>query len=193
MTECQNEAMRDQLPLLAHGERSTSELSASDIVALRAHVASCADCASELALLERSARLFAQATPRIDTAAILAKLPAAPGTRPTLKVVRGATPKLGVPRYALAAAATMVLVATLSLAALRDNFGNTTPSTDIGPDTSAPVVASVPVGIVGGNELGDLGVDDLETLLQELDQLEATIAAEPITMQRPVTDAPEGL
>lgn len=193
MTECQNESMRDQLPLLVHSELSASQLSASELVALRAHVASCADCASELLLLERSARLFAQATPRIDTAAILAKLPAAPGARPALKVVRGAAPKLAVPRYALAAAASLVLVATLSLAALRENFGNTTPSADVGPDTGAPVVASVPVGIVGGNELGDLGVDDLETLLLELDQLEATVAAEPITMQRPVTDAPEVL
>lgn len=188
MTECQNESMRDQLPLLVHGE-----LSAGDAVALRAHIAACAACASELALLERSAKLFAQATPRVDTAAILAKLPAAPGTRPVLKVSRGKAPTLGVPRYALAAAASLVLVATLSLAALRDNFGSTGSATDIGPDSGRPVASDVPVGIVGGNELGDLGADDLEVLLKELDQLEATVAAEPVTMQRPVATAPEGL
>lgn len=188
MTECQNETMREQVPLLVRGMLSTSET-----IALKAHLAQCGDCAAEFTLLERSARLFDQATPRIDTAAIVSKLPSAPGTRPALTVSRGTRRGLGVPRYALAAAASLVLVATLSLAALRDNFFGT-PNTDITADSNAPaLVASLPVGLVGGNELSDLGVGDLETLLQELDQLEATVAAEPVTMQRPVSSATEGM
>ena len=187
MTECQNESMREQLPLLVRGMLSTNETTV-----LKAHLASCAACAAELSLLERSARLFDQATPRVDTAAILAKLPSAPGARPALTVSRNARRTLGVPRYALAAAASLLLVATLSLAALRDMFG-TAAGTDIAPDSSTPTMVTLPVGLVGGNELGDLNVDDLETLLKELDHLEATVAAEPVTMQRPVSDAPEGL
>lgn len=187
MTECQNETMREQLPLLVRGLLSTSEAAL-----LRAHVAGCGACADEMLLLERSARLFDQATPRIDTAAILAKLPAAPGARPALTVSRGTSRPFGLRRYALAMAATLLLVATLSLGTLRDTFRGT-PATDITPDSGTPVVAMLPVGLVGGNELGELGVDDLETLLKELDQLEATVAAEPVTMQRPVSTAPEGL
>lgn len=183
-----NEAMRDQLPLLAHGE-----LSATAAATVRAHVASCAECAAELAVLERAAQLFAAATPRIDTAAILAKLPAAPGTRPVLTVSRGTRKPLGMPRYALAAAASLVLVATLSLGAIREAIfggGNTTPVT---VDTGVSVVATAPAALVGGHELDDFNVDELESLLSELDQLEATVAVEPTRIQAPVSTVPEGL
>ncbi len=188
MTECDNDAMRDQLPLLVRGLRSTNEATQ-----LKAHLAECAACAAEFNVLERSARLFDQATPRIDTAAILAKLPAAPGSRPALTVSHGRSRPFGLRRYALATAASFLLVASLSLGALRESFFGGKPGTDIVGDSSTPMVAMLPVGLVGGNELGELGVDDLETLLKELDQLEATVAAEPVTMQRPVSSAPEGL
>jgi len=188
MTECQNETMQEQLPLLARGTLSTS-----DAATLRTHVAGCEACAADLRLLERSARLFDQVTPRVDTAAILAKLPAAPGSRPVLTVSRGARRRFAPPRYALAAAASLVLVATLSLAALRDNFFGSAVQPDSLTDSNPTLVAALPVGLVGGNELGELGVDDLERLLRELDQLQATVAAEPVTMQRPVSSAPEGL
>lgn len=188
MTECHDDTMRDQLPLLVRGL-----LSSSEATLVKAHVAECEACAAETDVLERSARLFAQATPRIDTAAIIAKLPAAPGSRPAFTVSRGRSRPFGLRRYALALAASFLLVASLSLGALRESFFGGKPGTDIAMDSSAPVPATLPVGLVGGNELGELGVDDLETLLEELDQLEATVAAEPVTMQRPVSGAPEGL
>lgn len=187
MTECPNETMREQLPLLLRGM-----LSASEALPVKAHVASCASCSGEMAVLERSARLFDQATPRIDTAAVLAKLPVAPGARPNLTVSRGLNRPFGLRRYALATAATLLLVATVSLGVLRENFFGGSSATDITPDSGTPVAAVLPVGLVGGNELADLGVDDLETLLKELEQLEATVAAEPVAMQRPVSTAPEG-
>jgi anti-sigma factor RsiW len=188
MTECHNDTMQDQLPLLVRGL-----LPANEAMLVKAHVAGCASCATEIEVLERSARLFDQATPRVDMAAIIAKLPAAPGSRPALTVSRGGSRPFAMRRYALAAAASFLLVASLSLGALRESFFGGTPATDIAVDSGVPVAAALPVGLVGGNELGDLGVDDLETLLEELDQLEATVAAEPVTMQRPVSDAPEGL
>lgn len=187
MTE-HNEALRDQLPLLAHGE-----LSAPAAASVRAHVASCAECAAELAVIERAAQMFASATPRVDTAAILAKLPAAPGARPVLTVSRGTPQAFRVPRYALAAAASLVLVATLSLGAIRDSlFGDGT-KTPVMVDTGMLVVATAPTALVGGHELDDFNADELESLLSELDQLEATVAAEPTRIQAPVSPVPEGL
>ena len=57
--------------------------------------------------------------------------------------------------------------------------------------TAVPGTPAVPVAIVGGTELADLGASELEALLAELDRMEATVAAEPISMQRAVLDAPE--
>lgn len=194
MSDSHDETLRDQLPLLRAGA-----LSAADAAALRAHLAGCAACTAELALLERTARLFEAATPRVDVSAILAKLPAPPAmaSRPALRVERGGTRVPRIPRYALAAAASLVLVATLSFAALQGRvFGPSTPGLtpgDTAPDIAAAAVAAAPVALVGAAELESLGASELETLLDELDRFEATIAAEPLSLQRPVVGAPEGL
>lgn len=188
MTECHNENVRDQLPLLARGE-----LTSATAAAVRAHVATCAECAAELAVLERAGQLFAAATPRIDTAAVLAKLPAAPGTRPVLTVSRGTRKPLGLPRYALAAAASLVLVATLSLGAIRDSIFGGDNASAVAIDSGVTVVATAPSALVGGQDLSDFDADELESLLSELDQLEATVAAEPTSIQAPVSNVPEGL
>lgn len=192
MRECDEVNERDALPLLRRGL-----LEPSAAARVRAHVAACPSCAEELELLERSARLFETATPRIDVAAIVAKLPAPPAVqRPQLSVQRGGAGRPLVPRYALAAAASLTLVATLSFAALKGRVFGEASTPTVAPDTSVPaavVAQAAPVALVGGAELGDLGSSELETLLAEMDQLEATIAAEPISMQRAVVDAPEGL
>jgi hypothetical protein len=47
--------------------------------------------------------------------------------------------------------------------------------------------------MVGGAELGDLGSAELESLLAELERMEATVSADPVTMQRAVVNAPEEL
>ncbi len=195
MRECHDEPMRDALPLLARGL-----LPAAEAATLRAHLAGCASCADELALLERSARLFDASTPRVDTAAIVrAVQAAAPAARPSLTVQRGGTgPRLRMPRYALAAAASLVLVATLSFAALQDRvFGTgTTPEVTVdsavpaSPATAPGAAAAAPVAL-GGSDLADLGEAELEALLSELDRLEATVAADPMTLQRAVVQTPE--
>lgn len=187
MRECHEMNEREALPLLVRGL-----LGPVEAARLRAHVASCASCADELALLERTARLFDAATPKLDISAIVAKLPAAP-QRPALTVVRGATVRPRVPRYALAAAASLTLVATLSFAALKGRVFGDGGEGRIAPDTALPVAPAVPVAIVGGTELADLGRSELELLLAELDRMEATVAAEPVSMQRAVLDAPEDL
>lgn len=200
MRECHEMTERDALPLLLRGR-----LAPSEAARVRAHVATCAACAEELALLERSAKLFDMATPRVDVAAIVAKLPAAP-QRPALRVDRGGARGPFVPRYAWAAAASLTLVATLSFAALKGRVFDGTSGATVAPDTATPVpsvppvvpvvpvapAAQVPAALVTGAELGELGSSELEALLAELDEIEATIAAEPVSMQRAVMDAPEG-
>lgn len=188
MTECHDATLREQLPLLVR-----DALSAAEAALLRTHVARCDACASELRLLERSARLFDQATPRIDTTAIVGRLPAAPGARPRLTIASGASRPFGLRRYGLAIAASLLLFATISLGALRDSFWGTSAARGGASESGTAVVAALPVGLVGGNELSELGADDLETLLMELDQLQATVAAEPVTMQRPVNPETEDM
>ncbi len=193
MHNCENETMRDQLPLLVQGT-----LAAADAAALRAHVATCAACAAELELLTRAGRLFSAATPQVNLAAIVAKLPSPPAAgRPQLRVERGGMRRNAMPRYAMAAAASLVLVATLSFAALRGRVFDGGTGVDVAPDTAGEVAmgeaGTPPVALVGGSELDGLGEQQLETLLQELDRLEATVAADPVSLQRPVAGTPEGL
>lgn len=187
MRECHEMNEREALPLLVRGL-----LGPVEAARLRAHVASCASCADELALLERTARLFDAATPKVDIAAIVAKLPAAPRRR-SLTLVRAGALRSRVPRYALAAAASLTLVATLSFAALKARVFGEPGGTQVAPDTALPATPAVPVAIIGGTELADLGASELEALLAELDRMEATVAAEPISMQRAVVDAPEDM
>jgi hypothetical protein len=204
MTDCQNETMRDLLPLLAH-----DALTGEDATALQTHLASCASCAAELRTITAAAALFAAATPQVDTAAILAKLPAPPVARPALRLEPSATkarPRFRMPRYALAAAASLMLMVTLSLTVLRPIFFGVAPSVDLVTVENGAVDSSVnsagqpaapvsvePVASLGGTEFKDLGVDELTQLLSELDQMEANIAAEPRSMREPITTGPEGL
>jgi anti-sigma factor RsiW len=200
MTDCHNETMRDLLPLRAH-----DALDGAEATAVRVHLASCASCEAELRTITAAAVLFAATTPRIDTAAILAKLPAAPAAPQALRLEPAAKTSRAffcMPRYALAAAASLMLMVTLSLTVLRPIFFGETPSVDIvtvdtgavdvAVQSTAPVGAE-PVASLGGTEFKDLGVDELTQLLNELDQMEATIAAEPRSMREPITTSPEGL
>lgn len=200
MRECHETNERELLPLLLRGR-----MEPSDAARVRAHVADCPACTEELSVLERSRRLFEGATPSVNVAAIVATLPAAPG-RPPLSVSGGRTPRPLVPRYVLAAAASVTLVATLSFASLRERvFGPAGGSSPVTPDTAVPSqvgpgpegsaseAAAEPASLVGSLGLEDLGAAELETLLSELEALEATVSAEPVSLQRPVVNAPEGL
>lgn len=204
MRECHETHERELLPSLLRGR-----LDPSAAARVRAHVAVCAACTDEIALLERSARLFDAATPRVNVAAIVAKLPA-PAQTPVLTVSRGSLRRPLVPRYVLAAAASLTLVATLSFAASRQQVFGPSGSPRVAPDTAVPAQvepaaatatsgADTPTAVLdaapllGAPELADLGTAELEALLAELDALEVTVAAEPVSMQRAVTDTPEAL
>jgi hypothetical protein len=181
--------MRDLLPLLAHGA-----LAPDEAARVRVHAASCASCAAELAVLGVARGVFDGVTPSVDVAAIVAALPPAPGARPALRL-EVPRRRVRVPRYALAAAASLILVATLSVGALRVLFdGPGRPdSTDVASAGDGANGASVPVEILGAGGLSELGSEELTALLAELEAMEATVAAEPTTMRQAVTPPPEGI
>ncbi|MEX2181008.1 MAG: zf-HC2 domain-containing protein [Gemmatimonadaceae bacterium] len=200
MTDCTNETMRDLLPLMAHDVLGVHEAARA-----REHLATCPDCAAELALLRAASRVFAAATPAVDPAAIVRSLPSPPvgaeraAARPPLRVER--TRRAGranwMPRRYLAAAASLLIVGTLSLTVLERFYGERTGVTAGSDGTTADsgrrAGLAVPVDLLGAIDLADLGADELTAFLVELDGLEATVAAEPITMRQPLVAAPEGI
>ena len=200
MTDCLNEEMRDLLPLLAHGS-----LAAAEADRVRAHVASCAACGVELATLETLRLVLLAGAPKVDVAAISLGVNRAVSTAaPTLRVERGGakvtTPRRSVwqSRNQLAAAASLLIVASLSLRLL-----DRAPATDDGlapVDTVAVAAVDSPAvapasngGISVGASLMDLSSDDLSILLDEIERVDATITLEPATMRQPIVDAPETL
>jgi hypothetical protein len=70
MIECSNAEIRDQLPELVNGQ-----LVGESLVTVRAHVAGCSPCQTEVQLLEKARAVLFLATPRIDTARIAQRLP----------------------------------------------------------------------------------------------------------------------
>lgn len=220
MTECLNEDLRDLLPMLAHGS-----LPAAEAARVRAHVAACAACTAELATLESIRQVLSARAPQVDVSAIAMAVTAATsrGT-PVLRVVPGDAPAVKpsstsatpaatrrgwVPRHYVAAAASILVVVSLSIPLLKPNASTDSPpaavTTASGPLTTSPVdtpdvetPATVPAtaaaeGLVVADGLADLSDDDLESLLKELETLEATVSAEPGTLRRPLVNTPGGL
>ena len=198
MTDCLNETMRDRLPELAHGG-----LSPADAAALRAHVAGCAACTADLAVLETSRLVLSARAPKVDVAAITRAVTGAP----VLRVERGG-PSAAAPRASaaprtpvwrsrqfLAAAASLLIVASLTIPAL--GRGEPDAVAPVGGDTVRAVVADTPAVPAGPSSLAvseglvDLSSDDLSILLAELDRVEATVNAEPSTLRQPIVDTPE--
>jgi hypothetical protein len=203
MADCTNEAMRDLLPLLAHegpGGDAGEAMGRETLDRLRAHVGDCAACRAELALLRSAASVIDGAVPRVDAAAISAGVNRAL----RLRIVDGAPrrterrlPSRWMPRRQAAVAASLILVASASLAVLARTFGGPTPPAIDGGRVattidSAPVTrvsAGAGISVAGG--LSDLSEEDLTTLLDELDRVEATIDAEPQSIRRAIVDVPE--
>ena len=203
MTECLNEEMRDLLPLLAHGS-----LAAVEADRVRAHATGCAACAAELAVLETSRLVLLAGAPRVDVMAIAqgvnrSMAGASASVAPVLRVERGgAKPVAAIVRRSvwrsrqlLAAAASLLIVASLSLRLL-----DRAPIADEGPlaiDTSV-ARGTLPAPLTAGGELSvgdalvDLTSDDLSALLSELEAFDGKITLEPATMRQPIVDSPEG-
>lgn len=194
MTECTNDTMRDRLPELANGM-----LLADEATAVRAHLTICAACAAEFAVLETSRLVLHASAPKLDLAAITRAVTA---SKPVLRVERGGATAPSVAkktvwrsRQFLAAAASLLIVASLTIPALNVIRGKpdaVVPDSVIATVTDTPSTVGAPTGLAGSEGLGDLSSADLSTLLGELERLEANVTAEPAAMPTPIVDTPEG-
>lgn len=201
MTDCMNAEVRDALPDLMHGR-----LSELNTVTMKAHVETCADCREELRILGE-VRASAPLAPRIDVSRIVAALPAAMPTAADQLVVaaparaRRSSSML----WKIAAAAALVATGSLTFATVRRPVTVAPVSSALiaAPVASVPIaspteslvaVASgsprnvaegshTPVKAAAGLSLSggvqDLSDDQLESLVNGLDNVDAMPSAEP--------------
>lgn len=200
MTDCPNATVRDRLPDLLHGA-----LDATTRAAVEAHVAGCADCTSELALL-RAARGALARAPEVDVARIVAALPRPAVARPRLvefpsaeERERRAAGRHATPWGGLAAAAVVAVAIGLGSLVVRDRPAEDgaavvalADSGERGAASGAPAAptarasrptatsaAAAPLLVVNTSGLSDA---DLAGLLDELDDLDAVPAADPMSL-----------
>jgi anti-sigma factor RsiW len=206
MHDCADGDMRDLLPGYVHGT-----VSAAERATVAAHLETCADCAAEVELIAAASRAFS--APAVDFGRIVKALPAAP---------RGARRGVAAGRaWRVAAAIGIVAIGAFSVIALREFFraaprqaasvpasvpvpaaGTALATTDA---PHAPIVVDSPVhvsspavssnprsGISFGGGISDLTDDQLNTLLGELDALQALPSTEPETHLSPIVPMADG-
>lgn len=215
MNDCMNAEIRDQLPDLVH-----DRLDASRRDAVLAHVASCADCRDEIELLRAARAMFDRQTPRVDVNYVVKALPLA---KPRGVPVERRRPLWS--DWRIAAAVTLLIVGGGSVAVLNqqrggsaalgdslraaqpvaivparaDSTASSTPQTTARAPKNEPTlsteVASEEQGI-GSSRLSDLTEQQLQALLDEIDELQATPITDPEPVSLRVRDnasrAPEG-
>jgi len=115
MSDCPNANIRDLLPDLLH-----DQLDAVVRAEVDAHLSGCESCRDELVLLRSIHVTLRSERVRVDVAAIVAALPAAPAVKPDPKVVPLAARRRRFADWRIAAAATILIVGGASLAMLRD-------------------------------------------------------------------------
>jgi len=204
MNDCPNADIRDQLPDLLH-ERLDVSMRAS----VMAHVDTCADCRAELELLRGIHGMLVSRTPRVDVSYVVQALPtraAQPAPvarrRPAWSDWRIAA---AVTVLAVGGGSFAVLRQSSSPGPLDTMFaapptaqGTAAPIKDSSilaarADTMPEGRASAPQHVVASNDeqpglattarLADLNERQLQTLLDQIDQLQAV----PITEPEPVT------
>jgi anti-sigma factor RsiW len=204
LNDCADGDMRDLLPGYVNGT-----LSGAERAAVARHLQTCVDCAAETRLIETAARAYP--APGVDTERLVRALSAAPRrARP-----RGSAGSA----WRIAAAIGIVAIGTFSVVALRQFFGAASPRHAAGApapaagaavavtaslprpalaDSSVP--SSVPSASPGpragslsfGGGLSDLTDDQLDTLLGELDTLDALPSAEPEPTLTPIVPPADG-
>lgn len=195
MTECTNLEWRDQLPEYVRGA-----LTGPALVAMERHLAECASCRAELAVV-RNAHAILSVTPRVDASRIAAAVVRSATTR------RDATRAVAQARRRRAwasapsrrmwlAAASLVAVAGAAVLATRSDRPSLPAvvvqgdePTRPAPRGTAPSAPAQPAARPArGNELSvgggltDLADAELESLLRELDGLDAQFEVEPANL-----------
>lgn len=199
MTECTNLEMRDLLPDYARGA-----LVGAAVAAVERHLADCAACRAELAVV-RNAQLVLGVTARVDTTRIAAAVVRSAATRrdATRAVAQARRRRMWTApssRRMWLAAASLVAVAGAAALATRSDQpasvedsprvvvqvdsptsptpGGTTPGAPVRPATRP--MRSNELGVGGG--LTDLADAELESLLRELEGLDAQFEVEPANL-----------
>jgi hypothetical protein len=206
MNDCMNAEIRDQLPDLLH-----ERLDPATRALVMAHVETCADCRDELALLRGMQDMLTQSTPRVDVPRIVQSLPssyAAPQKRWLSWRLAAAAAVIAVAGTSL----TLIRNRDTSVPATDSLVGAATPVAPVDTQpTRSPertVVATTnPVDSqrqpshavargtdnAGGRELemtgrlSELTNEELETLLKEIDEMEALPLTEPEPAVVPIT------
>ena len=180
MTDCPNGLMRDLLPEYAHGV-----LGADDAARVAEHLAACATCRAELALLGRVQDGLALGVPRMDVAAIVAALPK---PQPAVRVM----PRRWVSRHVwqYAAAAGLVLVAGGGIVwrsapdteAVRVADSSHVAVAINAESTQSSASSRSDDGITFGGGLSDLSLNDLQALLGQVDSVRKLPSTDPESM-----------
>lgn len=180
MTDCPDGLMRDLLPEYAHGV-----LGSADAARMAEHLAACAMCRAELALLGRVQDGLALGVPRVDVAAIVAALPKAQPAMPVM-------PRRWVSRHVwqYAAAAGLVLVVGGGIVWRRSPDADAVRVADSShvavvagaESTQSPASVQSENGITFGGGLSDLSLNDLQSLLGQLDSVRTLPSADPESM-----------
>jgi anti-sigma factor RsiW len=175
MSECLNVEIRELLPEYLNGT-----LSATRRAEVETHVAACAECADELAVLRLVREAYTETSPAVDVNAIVAALPRS-GARPAMR-----TPVQRSWRrshaFQIAAAVSFIALGGISLAVARSFFNGNVPAVE--RDTLVANGVETPaISFAGG--VSDLGDEDLEALLTALETIEALPVTE--TSDPPLT------
>jgi hypothetical protein len=216
MNDCQNAAIRDQLPELLH-----DRLEARARTVVLAHVDGCGDCRSELELLRGLHGMLIARTPRVDVQYVMGALPLAARRTSKRPVARGHTWA----DWRVAAAVTVLALGGGSVAMLHRGTppvgsaattggASTTMSTSPASAGQAPAAQSAPFasnaatsaavasvgatpgGISMSGRLDDLSDEQLQALLEQVGDLQAIPITEPdpvaIQVESTSGAAPEG-
>jgi anti-sigma factor RsiW len=203
MNDCMNAEVRDALPDLMHGR-----LSDLNTATLKAHVETCPDCREELRLLEEI-RASAPVAPRIDVTRIVAALPV-PMPSAADQLIVSTPPRArrsSSMLWKMAGAAALLVTGSLTFATARRQatvspvaatsvaapvapapVATAAPTEGVTPAASNAVVASsqtsarksAGLSLTGGVQ--DLSDDQLESLVNGLDNVEALPSGEPEPM-----------
>ena len=161
MNDCPNAEIRDQLCDVVH-----RTLPDADCRRIEEHIATCPDCAAEIALLQRARAVLNRTAPAVNTAAIVAALPQARGIRAR-----------SFSNWRVAASIAAVAIGAASLSLLRvQSAGN-----DAGIDTiGTAVAANMDAEMLSfSGRLSALEDEDLEQLLADIDEFDGATLVEP--------------
>jgi anti-sigma factor RsiW len=193
MSDCTNLDMRDLIPDFARGA-----LTGPPLAALERHLATCASCRTELALVQNAQRVLSVAPP-VNTSRIAAAVVRA-SVRQRMPSVSPSSKRVWL------AAASIVAVAGAAALALsvvrRPDVRDVPPVVaeverpaapgPIAPESAATPVRSTPrspvrAEIVIADGVSDLADAELESLLRVLDRLDGQLDVEP-TMPPPLLE-----